>query len=238
MLTIENETEACFAETEVLFRDAFWNLYREGCDEHVVARLIRESDDYLPQYSLVARNDGKIVGCILYTKSRVEYNDSVVPTATFGPVAVAPDCQGKGIGSRLISESIQRIMNDGIYKAVAIFGYPHVYRKHGFVPSKNFGISSDGLFPQGLQIIETEQNILPTGGRLVISDLFSQVVDVDAFDKSFPPKEKFKIPSQQVFAYAVGLKQDDPGLTPQQIKDSMNNRDRLLEEEPSSSSSG
>lgn len=61
-LIIRPETPADYGATEHMVQRAFWNIHGPGCNEHVLVRLIRESEDYLPQFSRVAELDGKIVG--------------------------------------------------------------------------------------------------------------------------------------------------------------------------------
>ena len=69
-LIIRPETPDDYRATECMVQRAFWNIHCPGCNEHVLVRLIRESEDYLPQFSRVAELDGKIVGAIFYTKAR------------------------------------------------------------------------------------------------------------------------------------------------------------------------
>ncbi len=39
-----------------------------GCTEHFLIRVIRESEDFIPEISRIAEIDGKIVGAVYYTK--------------------------------------------------------------------------------------------------------------------------------------------------------------------------
>lgn len=225
-ITIQPELSSQYTITEELIRNVFWNLYQPGCDEHIIARLIRQSIDYIPEYSLVAMDDQKnILGCILYTKSKIEYEVRDVPIATFGPVAVASDFQGKGIGSKLIRESINLIKQDELYHGVAILGYPHVYKKYGFQPSNKYNIAMpDGTLPKGLQILETKKGCLNgKKGKVHLSEVFSQVedVDIEKLDATFPKKKKFETNSQKMFLFTMALSQHDEDLSHDQIAQSM-----------------
>lgn len=77
---------------------AFWNIHGPGCDEHFLVRKIRESKDYLPDISRVAELNGKVVGAIYYTKSKVVEGNTEHDVITFGPLAVEPTLQNSGIG--------------------------------------------------------------------------------------------------------------------------------------------
>ena len=86
-LTIRPEEKRDFEKVEALTREAFWNLYRPGCDEHYLAHTMRDHPDFLGDLAHVAVLDGVIVGSILYMKSQVRNErDEPVETVTFGPV--------------------------------------------------------------------------------------------------------------------------------------------------------
>ena len=100
---IRPEVERDYPETEELTRDAFWNLYVPGCDEHYLVHAMRSHPDFIGDLDCVAVVGGRIVGSILYTKScMVNENGDKIETATFGPLCVHPEYQRQGIGSRLI----------------------------------------------------------------------------------------------------------------------------------------
>src|SRR5262245_43377599 len=62
---------------------------------------IRESDAYVPAWSLVATVDARVVGHVLvsYVTLRDTHDRRV---ASLSPLAVDPDYQGRGIGSALV----------------------------------------------------------------------------------------------------------------------------------------
>lgn len=162
---------------DTITRDAFWNLYTPGADEHVLTRKLRTHPDFVPELSLVAlrmhpsvepctneipdRKAGEfnnlqtVVAYIAYSKSWIgDYS-----LLTFGPVCVSPSYQGKGIGSALIKESITNAQRLG-FTAIAIFGYPFLYQRFGFKNSKEFGITDEeGSFPKSLMVLELQPNI-------------------------------------------------------------------------------
>lgn len=86
--------------------------------------------------------DGKIVGNIVYTHSKIIKEDggeqSVV---TFGPVSVLPEFQNQGIGGTLIHHSIAKAKEMGI-KAILIYGYPDYYKRFGFLGGKNLALAA------------------------------------------------------------------------------------------------
>ena len=65
---IRKETEADFFEVENLTREAFWNVYKPGCDEHYVLHCYRKNPDFIPELSLVLELDKKIIGHVMYSR--------------------------------------------------------------------------------------------------------------------------------------------------------------------------
>ena len=70
-ITIRNETETDYRAVEELTREAFWNLNFPGCSEHYLIHVLRSHADFIPELDLVAEADGKIVGSIIYSKSKL-----------------------------------------------------------------------------------------------------------------------------------------------------------------------
>ena len=68
-LIIRQETEEDYKKTELMIMRSFWNKYWPGCTEHLLTRIIRDSQDYIPEISRIAEIDGQIVGAIYYTKA-------------------------------------------------------------------------------------------------------------------------------------------------------------------------
>lgn len=205
-LIIRQETENDYREVEALTREAFWNLYVPGCDEHYLVHVMRQHPDFLPELDYVAVLDGKIVGNIMYAKSSlVSDSGARLETLTFGPVSVLPEHQRKGIGSALIRLTVAQAISSG-YKAIVIYGHPHNYCKHGFVGSKSLNVSdADGRFPFSLLVLELEKGCLHgSNWKYISSDMYYTLDANDAakYDATFPAKEKTFKPSQEEFRIA------------------------------------
>ncbi|MFW6253539.1 MAG: GNAT family N-acetyltransferase [Chitinivibrionales bacterium] len=124
-IDIRNERHEDHRAVEELTREAFWNLYVPGCDEHYLVHIMRNHPDFIPTLDFVAVLDDKIVGNIMYTKSYViDRDNNRLETITFGPVSVLPEYQRKGIGSALIRHSSDIAHQNG-FKAIIIEGHPY-----------------------------------------------------------------------------------------------------------------
>ncbi len=206
-ITIRSENEADRVDVEVLTREAFWNLYRPGCDEHYTTHLIRGHGDFLPDLTFVAEVDGEIVGSIVYTRSWViDELGERVETATFGPLCVHPAWQRRGVGSALIGHSRALAVEKG-YPAIIILGDPHNYCKHGFKTGKDLGVCTlDGKYPLGLLVLELRQGFFASSRqwKFQTSEVYEfDAAQVEVYDARFPPKEKKYQYSQDLFAMLV-----------------------------------
>lgn len=205
-LFIRNEKEEDFKEVENITREAFWNLYVPGCDEHLLVHNIRKHKDYIKELDFVALIDDKIVGNIMFTHSYVECEDgSKFPTITFGPLSVLPEFQNQGIGSSLMEYALHKALDEG-YNVVVIYGYPDYYSRFGFKNAKEFNITNpEGKYPAAHLILELVDGALDNiNGKFIESSVFQPDKDeLEDFDKQFPIKTKEVTDSQKRFEEMV-----------------------------------
>ena len=88
-LTIRLETEKDYRAVEELIREAFWNVYKPGADEHYFVHTMRSHPDFIPELAFVLEKDGEIIGNIMYTKSWLEDEEgNILPPFSFLPVKI------------------------------------------------------------------------------------------------------------------------------------------------------
>jgi putative acetyltransferase len=110
--------------------------------------------------SLVAVEDGHVVGHILF--SPVTINGFCLTGGMgLGPMAVLPEKQRSGIGSRLVREGIERLKRAGC-PFVVVLGHPQYYPRFGFVPASRFGLRSqwEGIPDEAFMITELTEGAL------------------------------------------------------------------------------
>ncbi len=204
-IIIRNEKIEDYRKTEIVAREAFWNLYFPGCEEHYVIHKMRQHKDFIQELSFVAELDGEIVGSIFYSKSKVKQEDGEeISTISFGPVSVDPKYHRQGIGRKLITHSIELAKEMG-YKAIITLGYPYHYKPYGFKGGKAYNIAmEDGKYYIGLLVLPLYKNALNNvkGIALFSEALVVNKKDVEEFDKNFDFKEKFFQDSQKEFEVA------------------------------------
>ena len=107
--------------------------------------VVRLRDAANPFVSLIAEEDGQIIGHILFTPVTLD-SDSGLSMLGLAPMAVAPEYQNSGIGSQLVEaglEQCRKINTD----AVVVLGHSEYYPRFGFVSSVNYGIKSEYEVP-------------------------------------------------------------------------------------------
>ena len=115
----------------------------EAFDTEAEANLVEVlRNSGIPLISLVAEEGGGLIGHILFSPVTLEDGKSSLSIAGLAPMAVLPNWQNKGIGSKLMEEGLRHCKHFG-YAAVVVLGHPGYYPRFGFVPSVNYGMKSE-----------------------------------------------------------------------------------------------
>lgn len=110
-----------------LTADAFKPIeYSDGSEPYIVDKL--RTDGHLA-LSLVAVEENEIIGHIAFSAVIIDGADN--KWFGLGPVSVAIEHQGKGIGSKLIAEGLRQLKSGGANGCVLV-GDPAYYSRMGF----------------------------------------------------------------------------------------------------------
>ena len=132
---IRQETPKDYETVYEVVRQAFACAEHSDGNEQDLVTALRKSDAFVPELSLVAEQDGKIVGYILFTKIDIGGRTALA----LAPLAVLPAYQRQGIGSALIREG-HRIAGALGYPCSVVLGSEKYYPRFGYVPADRFGI--------------------------------------------------------------------------------------------------
>lgn len=92
--------------------------------------------------SLVAVQDGEIVGHILFSPVTIESGEQTFAAVGLGPLAVRPEFQKQSIGAQLIKRGLEQCRADG-HAGMVVLGHPEYYPRFGFVPASRYGITCE-----------------------------------------------------------------------------------------------
>ena len=106
-------------------------------------------------FSLIAVEGETVTGHAMFSRLKAPF-----PALALGPVAVLPDRQRMGVGSRLIREGIARSEAAG-WLGIFVLGDPAFYRRFGFDAGKASGFISPYAGPH-LMALPLGRNELPT----------------------------------------------------------------------------
>ena len=110
-------------------------------DESVLIHKLRESEAFIPELSLVAVRENKVVGHILFTRIHIESETHSTLSLALAPMAVHPDFQKQGIGTAMVEQGLKKAQSLG-YKSVVVLGHDQYYPKFGFKKANDFGVKA------------------------------------------------------------------------------------------------
>lgn len=203
-ITFRNETPADYRAVENLTREAFWNVYKPGCDEHFILHNFRARSDFIPELDIVMEENGVLIGHVMFVKAEIKLNNGkILPIMTFGPISIAPDFKRKGYGTMLLQHAMQKAKEMGC-GALAITGNIGFYGKSGFAVAKTKDVfyhadpDADYFLIKELVPGFLDEVKNAGGGTFKEPDgyFICNKKDVEEFDRQFPPKEKLKLPGQ------------------------------------------
>jgi len=102
--------------------------------------LIRHSDLYVPELSLVAVADDTVIGHIMFSYMTLESPEGDLAILDLAPLAVHPDSQNRGVGTALTLHGLDLVEQRG-EPLVLVEGIPAYYPRFGFERASPHGIT-------------------------------------------------------------------------------------------------
>lgn len=169
IMNIRSETPADAAAIDEIHTLAF------GHDNEArLVKLIRATPRYTPALSLVAEQNGAVVGHILFSHIDL-VGEQVWQVLGLAPLAVHPDFQNQGIGGELVRSGLA--IADELGEAlVVVLGHEGFYPKFGFEPAIRYGIESPFPVPEAVFMVKPLQYYQEAyRGKVVYPRVFLEV---------------------------------------------------------------
>jgi predicted N-acetyltransferase YhbS len=197
-MIIRLEEEKDYFEVENLTREAFWNVYRPGCFEHLVIHNLRKDKCFVKDLDYVLELNNQLIANIVYAKGNLKLdNGTNRDVLIFGPVSVLPEYQKKGYGEQLINFTMNKAKELG-YNEIIITGNETYYKKYGFESCSIYNIYYEGL-DKTLEYPFFMINIFDKSKFNINGATYSDPLcyninenELKEFDKKFPNKIKEK----------------------------------------------
>ncbi len=114
--------------------------------EAELTRDILADPSATPTLSLLAVDEGRPVGHVLFSRVGLADAPESVPMSILAPLAIIPEYQGKGVGGALIKEGL-RLLKEASVGLVFVLGHPGYYPRHGFEPVGTRGLEAPYPIP-------------------------------------------------------------------------------------------
>lgn len=150
-------------------------MFSKG-DEGGLVRRLRDANGFVEDLSIVAERRGEIIGYIVLIPVTLERAGEGPPSLLLAPLAVAPEYQGRAVGSRLVEFALDRALQFG-YGSVFVLGHPAYYPRFGFKPASGWGISPPCDVPgESFMVLELVEGALGgVSGTLDLPPAFSEM---------------------------------------------------------------
>lgn len=136
-MIIRQEQPQDYNEIYDVVQKAFASAEHSDGNEQDLVTALRKSNAYIPELSLVAVIDNKIIGHIMFTKVKIQDRTELA----LAPLSVLPEYQKKGVGKSLINHA-HKIASSLGYNYSVVLGSEIYYPKSGYVKAENYNIKA------------------------------------------------------------------------------------------------
>jgi putative acetyltransferase len=133
-------------------------------EANLVARLRGSASTF----SFVAIELDRVIGHIFFSLVTIDGEcEREILILGLAPVAVMPEYQGKGIGSLLIRQGLEKCTQLGT-QAIVVLGAPEYYQRFGFMSAKKHGLRCEYDVPdEAFMVLELVQGALKNCAGIV-----------------------------------------------------------------------
>jgi putative acetyltransferase len=130
-----------------------------GHDEENLVDRLRKEGDVLA--SMVAVIGNGVLGHVMFSRLEVGGSQRTISAAALAPMAVLPDRQRQGIGTRLVMTGLALCRSRGV-DAVFVLGHPGYYPRFGFSAEKARSVTAP-FSGDAFMALEIRRGVLASG---------------------------------------------------------------------------
>lgn len=143
----------------IMIREVLTSAFGQT-NEAALVEAIRNSANFIPELSLVAKEDDNVLGYILFSPIFIATESESVPALALAPLAVTPARQRQCIGTQLVQIGLSKCRELG-HSIVVVLGHSEYYRRFGFETASKFGIEAPFPVPdEAFMVLELKSGAL------------------------------------------------------------------------------
>lgn len=142
-MIIRQEKASDYDEVYYVIKKAFESAEMSDGNEQELVNNLRKGTAFIPELSLIAEDNGKIVGHIMFTKVVIAGTTELA----LAPLSVLPKYQHQGIGTKLVNEG-HRLARQLGYGYSIVLGSESYYPVFGYRPADELGIKAPFEVPR------------------------------------------------------------------------------------------
>lgn len=144
----------------------------QGETEAKFVTAIRKSAAFIPELSLVAELNGRIVGHILLSVVGLLGSGGEKKVLALAPMSVVPSQSHRGIGTALVRAAVTKAGSLG-YAGIVVVGEPEFYRKLGFESAAKWALrTSLPVADELVTAVELVSGSFAGGGTIRFPELY------------------------------------------------------------------
>lgn len=148
-------------------------------EEARLVEAIRASSEFISDLTLVADDGGQVVGHVMISYAAIADGEVRRRIAVLAPLAVAPQSQGRGVGSELVG-AVTTLADARGEPVVVLEGSPAFYGRLGFEYSVPLGIHitlPSWAPPEASQVLRLSNYTASIRGQVVYPPAFAPATE-------------------------------------------------------------
>ena len=135
--------------------------------ESLLVQKLRNTPEFHQGFSLVLDSAQSLIAYLLLYPIKIKNKTQELDSLALAPMAVAPEYQHQGYGSKLVLEAIGIAKSEG-WGSIVVLGHPEYYPRFGFLPANRWKVTGPFDVPETVfMAMELKSGALSKGGAVI-----------------------------------------------------------------------